>query len=133
MINVSISDVRADLVFAHEQSWSALSQPGTWWSGAQRRELALTAVLAVSKAEPSPPWVAASTVPANDLQINFASSAAHDAVYRIARHAATLTNDWYQQITQEIEPLAFVELCGVVCTVATVLSFRRVLDLGIPL
>ena len=132
VITVSISDVRADLVFAHEQSWSALSQPGTWWSGAQRRELSRTAVLAVSKAEPSPPWVAASTVSANDLQINFASTAAHDAVYRIARHAATLTNDWYQRVTQEIEPLAFVELCGVVCTVATVLSFRRALDLGIP-
>lgn len=132
VITVSISDVRADLVFAHEQAWSALSKPGTWWSGAQRRELALTAMLAIRQVDPSPPWVSASTVPANDLKINFASSAAHDAVYRIARHAATLTNDWYQRTIQEIEPLAFIELCGVVCTVATFVAFRRALDLGIP-
>ena len=132
VINVSISDVRADLIFAHEQAWSALSQPGTWWSGAQRRELAQTALLAVSESEPSPPWVAVSTVANKNLQIHFASSAAHDAVYRIARHAATLTRDWYQRTTQEIEPLAFIELCGVVCTVATVSAFRRALDLGIP-
>ena len=131
-MSVLLDDVRADLVFAHDHAWSALSQPGTWWSGAQRRELARTAMLAVSDVDPSPPWVAASTVSANDLQINFVSSAAHDAVYRIARHAATLTKDWYQRTTQEIDPLAFVELCGIVCTVATVVAFRRALDLEIP-
>ncbi|GBL21239.1 hypothetical protein EMGBS4_12990 [Acidimicrobiaceae bacterium] len=131
-MSVSISDVRADLVFAHEQAWSALSHPGTWWSGAQRRELAITAILAVNEVEPSPPWVAASTVADKKLQILFASSAAHDVVYRIARHAATLTKDWYQRTTQEIDPLAFIELCGIVCTVATVVAFRRALDLDPP-
>lgn len=131
-MDVLLGDVRADLVFAHEQAWSSLSQPGSWWSGSQRRELAMTALLAVSEVEPSPPWVAASTVAGKNLQIHFAPSAAHDVIYRIARHAATLTNDWYERLKQEIEPLAFVELCGIACTVAAVMAFRRALGLELP-
>ena len=39
MVNATISlgDVRHDLVRAHDQAIAALSAPGTWWTGAQRR------------------------------------------------------------------------------------------------
>jgi len=131
-VRISLSDVRQDLVLAHEQAWSALSEPGTWWSGAQRRELAQTALLAVTEIEPLPPWVAVSTVEGKISASTVASSLAHDVVYRIARHASTLTKEWYERVTQEIDPLAFVELCGVVCTVASVVAFRRALDLELP-
>ena len=131
-MRISLSDVRQDLALAHEQAWSALSEPGTWWSGAQRRELAQTALLAVTEVEPLPPWVAVSTVEGRISASTIAPGAAHDAVYRIARHAATLTREWYERVTQEIDSLAFVELCGIVCTVATVVAFRRALDLEVP-
>ena len=126
---ISLGEVRQDLVRAHNQAIAALSKPGTWWTGAQRRELALTAQLAISELEPVAPWVGVSTV-ANKLPVNLtAPKIAHDAIYRISRHAATLTREWYEKVTAEINPLAFVELCGIACTIAPVMAFRRALGL----
>ncbi len=131
-MTISVSDIRTDLVLAHEQAWAALSQSGTWWSGAQRRELATTALMAVREAEPLPPWVGVSSVDGKISQSLVAPRSAHDTVYRIARHAETLTSDWYKRVIQEIDPLAFVELCGIVCTITTVVAFCNALDLEVP-
>ena len=126
---ISLGDVRQDLLVAHEQAIAALSEPGTWWTGAQRRELALTAQLAINESDPVAPWVGVSTV-ANKLPANLtAPKIAHDAIYRIARHASTLTREWYEKVIAEINPLAFIELCGIACTVAPVMAFRRALGL----
>ena len=126
---ISLGEVRQDLVRAHDQAIAALSKPGTWWTGAQRRELAITAQLAISESEPVAPWVGVSTV-ANKLPMSLtAPKIAHDAIYRISRHAATLTREWYEKVTAEINPLAFVELCGIACTIAPVMAFRRALSL----
>ncbi|MFZ9803935.1 MAG: hypothetical protein ACO3DA_04895 [Ilumatobacteraceae bacterium] len=127
---ISLGEVRQDLVRAHNQAIAALSKPGTWWTGAQRRELAITAQLAISESEPVAPWVGVSTV-ANKLPASLtAPKIAHDVIYRISRHAATLTREWYEKVTAEINPLAFVELCGIACTIAPVMAFRR--SLGLP-
>jgi hypothetical protein len=127
---ISLGEVRQDLVRAHNKAIAALSKPGTWWTGAQRRELAITAQLATSESEPVAPWVGVSTV-ANKLPASLtAPKIAHDVMYRISRHAATLTRDWYEKVTAEINPLAFVELCGIACTIAPVMAFRR--SLGLP-
>jgi hypothetical protein len=129
-MNISLGEVRQDLVRAHNQAIAALSKPGTWWTGAQRRELAITAQLAISESEPVAPWVGVSTV-ANKLPASLtAPKIAHDVMYRISRHAATLTREWYEKVTAEINPLAFVELCGIACTIAPVMAFRR--SLGLP-
>ena len=129
-MKISASDVRQDLVLAHENAWAALSSPGTWWSGAQRIELARTALLAINELEPTPPWVTISTVVGKLPEYLSAPKIAHDCAYRIARHAATLTRDWYLKAVREISELAFVELCGIVCTVATVSAFRRAAGLA---
>ena len=127
---ISLGEVRQDLVRAYNQAIAALSKPGTWWTGAQRRELAITAQLAISESEPVAPWVGVSTV-ANKLPASLtAPKIAHDVMYRISRHAATLTREWYEKVTAEINPLAFVELCGIACTIAPVMAFRR--SLGLP-
>ena len=131
MVNTTISlgDVRQDLARAHNQAIAALSRPGTWWTGAQRRELAVTAQMANNEREPVAPWVGVSTI-ANKLPMSLtAPKIAHDAIYRISRHAATLTREWYEKVTAEINPLAFVELCGIACTIAPVMAFRRALGL----
>ena len=131
MVNATISlgDVRQDLVRAHDQAIAAIARPGAWWTGAQRRELALTAQLAVNDSEPVAPWVGVSTV-ANKLSANLkVPKIAHDAIYRISRHAATLTREWYEKVVAEINPLAFIELCGIACTIAPVMAFRRALGL----
>ncbi len=117
--------VRSDLAAAHLQAWDALACAGTWWTGAQRVELAATALAAMTDDSPLPPWTAPSTVDgwlAGDLA---APAVAHDAVYRIATHAGTLSESWYGRVSDELGDLAYVEVVGIACTVAAVVAFRR--------
>ena len=56
-----------------------------------------------------------------------------DAVYRIARHASTLTDAWYrEQLARGIDPIAYVEMVGVVVAVAAVDGFFRAAGLERP-
>jgi len=118
-------NVRADLLDAHRSAWDALTRPGTWWTGPQRAELAATALSAMTAKEPLLPWVAPSTVAgflADDLA---APAVAHDAIYRVAAHAATLTEPWYAGMRDALTDLAYVELVAIACNVATIVAFRR--------
>jgi len=121
---ISLGDVRGDLRTAHERAIEALSSPGTWWSGAQRNELARTAILAFVERQPVPPWVGVSSVAGKLPNQLTAPQIAHDAIYRIVRHASTLTREWYDKVVAEIEPLAFIELCGIASSVAAICAFR---------
>lgn len=122
--------IRPDLAAAHRQAWDALGRAGTWWTGPQRVELAGTALTAMTGARPLPPWVAPSSVdgwlPADPV----APSAAHDAAHRIAAHAGTLSEPWYLQMAATLGDLAYVEIVGIVCTVAAVVAFRRAAGLA---
>ena len=121
----TVLDVRPDLLTAHREAWDALGRPGTWFSGAQRRELASTAIRALAETGSLAPWTAPSTVdgwlPAQPV----APLAAHDAIYRIAAHASTITEPWYRQMSAELGDLAYVEVVAMACTVAAVVTFRR--------
>ena len=56
-----------------------------------------------------------------------------DAVYRIARHASTLTDAWYrEQLERGIDAFAYVEMVGVVAAVAAVDGFFRSAGLERP-
>jgi hypothetical protein len=118
-------DVRDDLISAHRQAWEALARPGTWWTGHQRKELAATALAAMTATDPLPPWTAPSTVDGWLPEDLVAPRAAHDAIYRIATHAATLTESWYVGMRDELTDLAYVEIVAIACTVAAVVAFRR--------
>ncbi|MFZ9291966.1 MAG: hypothetical protein ACO26C_05405 [Ilumatobacteraceae bacterium] len=126
------ADVRADLASVHDEAWASLSRPGPRWSAAARRALARTAADAMWVADPPPPWVAASSVPGAlaDGALDAAPAAAPAAAARIARPAATLTRDWYDRVRTALDPLAYVELVGVVCVVAALTSLRRTLGLA---
>ncbi|MGD9705177.1 MAG: alkylhydroperoxidase-related (seleno)protein [Acidimicrobiia bacterium] len=130
MTTITDLGVRSDLVAAHRQAWGALGRPGTWWTGIQRVELAATAVAAMTDDNLLPPWTAPSTVDgglAGDLA---APAVAHDAIYRIAAHAGTLSESWYRQVRDELGDLAYVEVVGIACTVAAVVAFRRAAGLA---
>lgn len=123
--------VRDDLAEAHELAWSHIARPGSWWTGAQRVELARTVLLAISDDDPLPPWAAVSMserLPADRV----ASDVAHDVAYRIARHAGTMTVDVYRHAADELGALAYVEVCGIVSTVAAVAHFCRNIDVAVP-
>jgi hypothetical protein len=123
--------VRDDLVEAHRLAWEHLAAPGSWFTGAQRVELATTALAAIADADPVPPWVGASAagrLPADRV----APDAAHDAAYRLARHAGTVTEDVFRTYAHRLGELPYVELCALVSTVAAVAHFHRNVGLPIP-
>jgi hypothetical protein len=121
--------VRADLEGAHRAVWAALGAPGSQWSGSQRVELAATALAALEADEPLAPWVAPSTVPGVLPDEPVAPVAAHDVVYRVARHCGTLTADWHRRMADTIGDLAYVEAVALTCEVAAIWSFRRAVGL----
>ena len=121
--------VRDDLAEAHRLAWEHLAAPGSWWSGAERVELAATALMAITDADPLPPWVGVTSTGrlAPDL---VAPREAHDVAYRLARHAGTMTGDVYRAVTGTLGELPYVELCAIVSTVAAVAHFCR--NIGVP-
>lgn len=122
--------VRDDLAEAHRLAWEHLAAPGSWWTGAERVELASTALVAIADPDPLPPWVGVTT---SDRLAGGrgAPDAAQDVAYRIARHAGTLTVDVYRAAADAIGELPYVELCAIVSTVAAVAHFHR--NAGLPL
>jgi hypothetical protein len=121
--------VRDDLAEAHRLAWEHLAAPGSWWSGAARIELAGTALQAIADPDPLLPWVPVTSSGRLDAEL-IASRAAHDLVYRLARHAGTITIDVYRAAAAELGELPYVELCAIVSTVAAVAHFCR--NVGVP-
>ena len=112
-------NVRGDLGHAHRLAWEHLAAAGSWWSGAQRVELARTALMAISDANPLPPWVGVTST--DRLPSDRATPAtALDVAYRLARHAGTMTDGVHRAAADELGELPYVELCAIVSTVAAV-------------
>ena len=114
-------DVRADLKEAQRLSWEHIARPGIYWSSEERIAFATAAIDAYTADEPLPPWEG----PAENPAVN--------AAYRIARHAGTLTEDWYHKLLDsDIEPEAYVELVGVVIATIPVIAFAHAAGRPIP-
>lgn len=117
--------VRHDLTRAHREVWAAIGRPGASWTGAQRAELATTVVMALADQEPSPAWVPRSSVAGALPHAAHAPLAAHDIVHRVARHAGTLTSQWYESSVASVGELPYIELVSLTSQVAAIWSFRR--------
>ena len=123
--------MRDDLAEAHRLAWDHVASPGSWFTGAQRREIATTVLTAVTDREPVPPWVPVSTT--DRLRPDrVAPDAAHDAAYRIARHAGTMTLATYRATADAIGELPYVEVCAIASTVAAVAHFHRNIGADTP-
>lgn len=123
--------VRDDLAEAHRLAWEHVSSPGSWWSGTQRIELASTILSALFDDEPLAPWARVSDTDRLP-QASAAPAAAHDFVYRLARHAGTITAEIHRTVADEVGELAYVELCALTSTVAAVAHFHRNVGLEVP-
>jgi hypothetical protein len=126
-----VMPVRDDLAEAHRLAWEHLAAPGTWWSGAQRVELASTALLAIADSDPPPPWVPVSSTDRLPPDLR-APRSAHDVVFRITRHAGTMTESVYRAAVDELGELPYVELCAIASTVAAVAHFCRNIGEPVP-
>jgi len=115
--------IRPDLEKAHDRAWESLASAGTWWSARQRRELAETAIAAM--------WSgSADADTGHHVDRSAAPAAAHHAVAVMASGNPHITRQWYEEVSDEIGVLEYVELVGLVCSVASTTSLRN--TLGLP-
>lgn len=123
--------VRDDLAEAHRLAWQHVAAPGTWWTGAQRVELARTVLSAITDTDPLPPWIGVTSTDrlGGDLVV---PAVAHDVAYRLARHAGTMTRSIYDTAVADLGELPYVELCAIVSTVAAVAHFCRNIGVDVP-
>ncbi len=146
--------IRDDLQAAHREIAARWSRPGTWWTGAQRAEIVRQVRAArdhrTDDGSALPPWVQPSSIDgltdSNGLGSSGLASdvldsadlgperllpaAAIDAIWRITNHPGTLTADWYQSIVERgVDPLAYVELVGIVAQCNCVDRFADALGL----
>ena len=131
-MTIPITDdmVREDLTSAHREVWAAIGRPGASWTGVQRVELAATVIDALDDPDPLPAWVPRSSVTSDASHPLHAPAAAHDIVYRVARHAGTLTRAWYESAVASVGELAYIELVALTSQVAAIRSFRRTMGLA---
>jgi hypothetical protein len=123
--------VRDDLAEAHRLAWEHVAAPGTWWTGVERVELAGTALMAITDADPLPPWIGVTST--GRLGAGRAvPPVADDVAYRLARHAGTMTRHVYDAAVAELGELPYVELCAIVSTVAAVAHFCRNIGVEVP-
>lgn len=113
--------VRDDLREAHRLSLAHVASPGARLTGERRLQIAEVARDAFLTVEPSPPWVR----PFGDPEL--------DVAYRLARHAGTITEPWYEQtISDGLHPLEFVEILSVVIATLAPIAFARAAGLPLP-
>ncbi|MFZ9629171.1 MAG: hypothetical protein ACO3C1_07445 [Ilumatobacteraceae bacterium] len=113
--------VRADLALAHRRSFDHIVSAGSRFTGAQRRRIAEVARDAYLTADPPPPWERPYGEPLLD------------GAYRLARHAGTLTEQWYERLLAEgIDALEWVEVVGIVCAVVPPVAFARAIGVSLP-
>ena len=113
--------VRADLRDAHAASLRHVASPGARLDAARRVQIAEVAIAAYLDPEPAPPWVR----PYGDLAL--------DVAHRLARHAGTITLEWYEQvITEGLHPLEWVEVVGVVVAAVPPVAFARAIGVPVP-
>jgi len=116
--------IRRDLTQAMAGVWERLGRPGASWTGAQRLAMARVTRAALDDPDPLPPWVKPSTV---DGRASDPDLGPHlgDAIYRLALHASTLTEDWYEETLSiaELSPEQWIETIEVVVAVVAVDGF----------
>ena len=131
--NSSSVSVRADLTSAHIEVWEALASPGTWWTGHERLAIAQIIRIAIEEEQTVPPWESASSL-GRLTETGPLSAELQDAIYRLAAHAGTLTEDWYSRLRDAtaITPEQWVEVIEIAASVVSVLRFAEVLGLEKP-
>ena len=113
--------VRADLVDAHEASLAHVARPGARFGAMRRCAIARAAQAAYLQVDPAPPWAR----PYDD--------AALDLAHRLGRHAGTITEEWYRQVVDnELDPLDWVEVVGVVVAAIPPVAFARAVGRPLP-
>ncbi len=106
------AEVRPDLQTTIEDTWRWLAQPGTWWTAADRREIA--EVTRASRLRRQ--------VPENHLP----EPAAHAAI-RLGGSPASTTPEWVAEMVSALGEEPYTELLGITSAVVAIDTFTRLL------
>ena len=126
--------LRDDLKQAHADALRTIAQPGPSWTAAQRLNMVRTARAATAcplcaerKTALSPSAVTGTHDGPAELGV-----LAVDTIHRIRTDPGRLTRSWFDAVTREIEPAAYVELVSVVNTSVIIDTLHRALGLEVP-
>ncbi|MBM3644445.1 MAG: hypothetical protein FJX02_08910 [Alphaproteobacteria bacterium] len=121
-------DPRPALTEAIERQWARLARPGTWWTGAERVDIALEVRasarcrLCADRLEALSP----ASVAGAHLSVTELPAAVVEAAHRIATDPARLSEGWFRALLSErFDEARYVELVGVVAIVLAVDAFDR--------
>ena len=125
--------VREDLAAAHRAYWRTLSEPGNWFSGAERVAIAAEVRSAVDcifcqqrKQALSPYTLTGEHSAGDDLPPRLI-----DAVHRVVTDQARITRAWVDDnAANGLSPERYAELVGIVVTVFSIDEFNRALGLA---
>ncbi|MEM7342056.1 MAG: alkylhydroperoxidase-related (seleno)protein [Actinomycetota bacterium] len=124
----AVVPVRADLRDAHLTAARTWAEPGGFWTGYERLAI-VNEVRRARRAEPLPPWVAPTTVDGLIEPGHVLPAPAVDAVWRLANHPGTTTQDWYQQLLDRgLDAHQYVELVSLVATATCIDVFASTVD-----
>lgn len=125
---------REDLVAAHREVAERIARAGTWWSGYERVAIATEQRRALDHAD-LPPWEAPSGIDGMIPADHPLPPAAVDAVWRLTNHPGTLTEDWHDEIVDQLGASErYVELVGIVAAMSSLDRFALAMGLDpIPL
>lgn len=121
--------IRNALSDAHHQVLNSFAAPGDHWSSADRAAIVVE-IRRARSADPLPPWIAPSSVDGLIDSAHCLPLVAVDAIWRIANHPGSLTEDWFNEtIDAGLDPSAYVELVAVVSMTVAIDDFYRAVGL----
>ena len=126
--------IRQDLQDAMDAAWRRLGQPGTWWTGRERRDIVAEArkALACPFCRQCKQALSPFSVEGEHEHLDRLSGPAIDAVHRVMNDSARLTPSWYERtIESGLSEPAYVEAVAVIVTTVAVDTFHR--GMGLPL
>ena len=126
--------VRDDLVQAHEQVWTKLAEPGTWWTGAERIAIAAETRNArqCQLCEERKATLSPLAVQGQHDSDNILPEVVIDVVHRMTTDPGRLSKEWYEKLEDSnLADTHYVEALGIVARTVSVDAFCR--GIGAPL
>jgi hypothetical protein len=127
-------EVRMDMAKALAEAWSQIGHCGTWWTGAERVDIAAETRRAATCAFCSARRAALSPATVSGAHDAYSSlpPASVEAIHRIRTDSGRLGAGWYERLLADgLSDAYYVELLSIVAIVVAVDTFRAAV--GLPL
>lgn len=138
MQKVSYTDaqygIRDDFADSHSRFWKRLSEPGAWFTSAERIKIAkeVRAARVCPFCQARREALSPNAVVGEHTQVTDLSPLMVDVIHRITTDAARLSESWYQQVLADgLTEGEYVEIVGTVVAMVSIDSFA--IGIGVPL